>query len=99
MHLPYQIVAAYMLFWSYNIVALSVLYLQPNFHMLCMAMDPFSCIVTKVLSETTKSKKEGRDQELMQSSTTHDPGYQCESDNVTIRHHKREPRGQPIPSG
>ena len=26
------------------------------------------------------------------------PGYQWESDNVTIRHHKREPRGQPFPS-
>ena len=45
-----------------------------------------------------KSKKEGKDQELIQSSTTPDPGYQWESDNVTIRHHKREPRGQPFPS-
>ena len=30
------------------------------------------------------SKKEGRDQESIQSSTTPDPGYQWESDNVTI---------------
>ena len=44
------------------------------------------------------SKKEGKDQESIQSSTTPDPGYQWESDNVTIRHHKREPRGQPFPS-
>ena len=43
-----------------------------------------------------QSKKEGKDQELIQSSTTPDPGYQWESDNVTIRHHKREPRG-PFP--
>ena len=35
-----------------------------------------------------QSKKEGNDQELIQSSTTPDPGYQLESDNVTIRHHK-----------
>ena len=27
-----------------------------------------------------------------------DPGYQWESENVTIRHYKREPRGQPFPS-
>ena len=45
-----------------------------------------------------KSKKEGKDQESIQSSTTPDPGYQWESDNVTIRRHKREPRGQPLPS-
>ena len=35
-----------------------------------------------------KSKKEGKDQESIQSSTTPDPRYQWESDNVTIRHHK-----------
>ena len=29
---------------------------------------------------------------------TPDPGYQLESDNFTIRHHKREPEGQPFPS-
>ena len=38
-----------------------------------------------------KSKKEGKDQDLIQSNTTPDPGYQWESDNFTIRHHKREP--------
>ena len=43
-----------------------------------------------------KSKKEGKDQESIQSSTTSDPGYEWESDNVTIRHHKREPRGPPL---
>ena len=32
-----------------------------------------------------QSKKEGKDQESIQSSTTPDPGYQWESDNVTIR--------------
>ena len=32
-----------------------------------------------------KSKKEGKDQEWIQSSTTPDPGYQWESDNVTIK--------------
>ena len=34
-------------------------------------------------------KKEGKDQESIQSSTTPDPGCQWESDNVTIRHHKK----------
>ena len=33
-------------------------------------------------------KTEGKDQESIQSSTTPDPGYELESDNVTIRHHK-----------
>ena len=43
-------------------------------------------------------KKEGKDQESIQSITTPDPGYQWESDKNTIRHHKPEPRGQPFPS-
>ena len=41
---------------------------------------------------TYQSKKEGKDQESIQSSTTPDPGYQWESDNAIIRHHKQEPR-------
>ena len=45
-----------------------------------------------------KSKKECKYWESIQSSTTPDPGYQWENDNVTTRHHKREPRGQPFPS-
>ena len=45
-----------------------------------------------------KSKKEGKDQVLIQSITTPDPGYQWESDNFTIRHHRREPGGQSFPS-
>ena len=48
--------------------------------------------------ETKKSEKEGKDQESIQSSTTPYPGYQWESDNVIITHHKREPRGQTFPS-
>ena len=36
---------------------------------------------------------EFKDQESIQSSTTPDPGYQWESDKLTVRHHKREPRG------
>ena len=45
-----------------------------------------------------ESKKEDKEQESIQSTTTPDPGYQWESDDVTNRHHKREPRGQPFPS-
>ena len=52
-------------------------------------------IPTLICSE---SKKEGKDQKSIQSSTTPDPGYQWESDNITLRHHKREPKGQPFPS-
>ena len=46
------------------------------------------------MAHDIKSKKEDKDQEPIQSSTTPDPGYQWECDNVTIRHHKREPRGR-----
>ena len=45
-----------------------------------------------------KSTKEGKDQESIQSSTTPDPRYPWESNKLTIRHNKREPRGQPFPS-
>ena len=48
-------------------------------------------------SQRKQIKKVGKDQESIQLSTTPDPGYQWESDNVTTRHHKREPRGQPPP--
>ena len=44
------------------------------------------------------SKKEDKDQESIQSSTTPDPGYLWESDNFTIGQHKGEPRSQPFPS-
>ena len=44
------------------------------------------------------SKKEDKDQESIQPSTTPDPGYQWKSDKFTIRHHKRELKGQPFPS-
>ena len=44
------------------------------------------------------SKKGCKDQESIQSSTTPDPGYQWESDKLTVRHHKQKPRGQPFPS-
>ena len=41
-----------------------------------------------------QSKKDGKDQESIQSSTTPDPGYQWESNKLTVRHHKRELRSQ-----
>ena len=53
---------------------------------------------TEYPSSWPKSKKEGKDQESIQSSTTPDPGYQWESDNFTKRQHKRGPRGQTFPS-
>ena len=40
-----------------------------------------------------RCKKDGKDQESIQSSTTPDPGYQWESNKLTVRHHKRELRG------
>ena len=40
------------------------------------------------------SKKDGKDQESIQSSTTPDPGYQWESNKLTVIHHRRELRSQ-----
>ena len=42
------------------------------------------------------NKKKSKNQEPIQSSTSPDSGYQWESNKLTIRHHKREPRGQPF---
>ena len=41
-----------------------------------------------------QSKKDGKDQESIQPSTTPDPGYKWESNKLTARHHKRELRSQ-----
>ena len=43
-----------------------------------------------------ESKYGCKDQESLQSSTTPDLRYQWESDKLTVRHHKPEPRGQPF---
>ena len=50
-----------------------------------------------ISKEINHGKKEGKDQESIQSSTTSDPGYKWECNKLTIRHHKREPRVQPNP--
>ena len=44
--------------------------------------------VPMVTEKFNVSKKEGKDQESIQSSATPNPGYKWESDNVAIRHHK-----------
>ena len=41
-----------------------------------------------------QSKKDGKDQESIQSSTTPNPGYLWERNKLLVRHHKRELRGQ-----
>ena len=41
-----------------------------------------------------QSKKDGKYQESIQSSTTPDPGYQWESNKLTVRHHRRKLRSQ-----
>ena len=44
------------------------------------------CDKTAVSLSYNESKKEGKEQESIQSSTTPDLGYQSESDNFTVRH-------------
>ena len=41
-----------------------------------------------------QSKKDGNDQESIPLSTTPDPGYQWESNKLTVRHHRRKLRSQ-----
>ena len=48
----------------------------------------------KISDWLIQSKKDGKDQESIQSSTTPDPGYQWESNKLTVRHHRRELRSQ-----
>ena len=67
---------------------------------LCSAIQWFELFIL-LQDFLSQSKKESKDQESIQSSTTPETGYQdtkLESDNVTIRHQKRELRGQPLPS-
>ena len=45
-----------------------------------------------------KSKKDGKDQETIQSSTTPDPGYHMGKLKKYNKHHQQEPKGQPVPS-
>ena len=54
--------------------------------------------ILPIISKLFESKQGCKDQESIQSSTTPDPGYQWESDKLTVRHHKREPRVQPLPN-
>ena len=49
--------------------------------------------LTQKWLSNTFNKEEGKDQESIQSSTTSDPGYQWESDNITIKRKKRKVRG------
>ena len=51
------------------------------------------------MSPIRKSEKGGKEQESIQTNTTPDPGYTTwESDKDTIKYHKQEPKGQPLPS-
>ena len=52
-----------------------------------------------MIISNTKIKEEGKDQELIQSSMTPDPGHHIwKWQNHKITSNVREPRGQPFPS-
>ena len=66
----------------------------------CTRKPPGQIACTFSTFEYLLSKKKGRDQESIRSSTTPDPGYQWESDNFTIRHHKQKSQEvSPFPAG
>ena len=52
----------------------------------------FAC--EKNEQDNDHSKKGGKDQESIQSSTTPDPAYHMGKWRNTINHHKQDPRGQ-----
>ena len=82
--------APFLLFW-YATWSLFMLLIWEHIY-----SSSYIVFVVTTLRLCCQSKKEGKDQESIQSSTTPDQWYQWESDNVTIRHHKRKPRGQPF---
>ena len=77
-----------LLIWLYVEVYTSHVHVQ-----LSTAMKVCLYLCANVV-DPDESKKEGKDQVSIQSSTTSDPGYQWKSDKFTIRHHKQEPRCQ-----
>ena len=58
-------------------------------HFMSQVIRWYDLIHSMRYSTQDQSKKEGKDQESIQSSTTPDPGYRWESDNFTIRHYKQ----------
>ena len=46
-----------------------------------------------------QSKKDGKDQEMIQSSTTPDPVYNMGKQQKYNKHHQQESRGHPFPAG
>ena len=72
--------------WSNKLSTLGLTVLLKKIGEVGISIMHFYCI-------TVQSKKEGKDQESIQSSATPDPGYQWENNKLTIRHHKRVPRG------
>ena len=52
------------------------------------------CSIFHNIFKSIQSKKDSKDQELIQSSTTPVPGYQMGKKQNDNKHHKQEPRGQ-----
>ena len=58
-----------------------------------------SLMVDTDMIDSCQSKKEGKDQESIQSSTTPDPGYQWESDKLTVDTTNESQEVSPFPAG
>ena len=69
--------------WEYWVLTESRILFQPMLG--AWELSHFPLVVMKRLN---KSKKEGKDQESIQSSTAPDPGYQWESDNFKTKNSK-----------
>ena len=66
-------------------------------HKKCLAWQ-FTNLNNASSQRHNQCKKDGKDQETIQSSTTPDPGYHMGRKQKYNKHHQQEPRGQPFPS-
>ena len=57
------------------------------------------CQYVRNVAMNVMSNKRGKTQESIQSSTTSDPGYLMGKCQNTIKHHRRESKGQPFQAG
>ena len=69
-----------------------------HIHTQLKAYEMSDILSGSVVFVITESKKDSKDQESIQSSTTSVPGYQMGKKQNQNKHHKQQPRGQSFPS-
>ena len=70
---------------------------NPCFDQMVSQIYPTELHLNNANSSDTEIKKDSKDQDSIQTSTTPFPGYQMGKQQNHNKHHKQEPRGQPFP--